>query len=152
MVAHRADYSLLSRGEQPLVEQRARLLDRLDVSDLVSERDHGYQLFDATAAENRVFQHRDRLDAGRAGRRIDRFLLRVEPGGAFVLRAGAIERTPLVVKLGDRATLHDEVDGFWQELALRVPEGVGPGTVWVEVRAAGALSILHYWSYAAPSD
>lgn len=152
MVAHRADYSLLSRGEQPLIEQNARLLDRLDVSDLVSEREHSYQLFDATSAENRVFQHRDRLDAGRAGRRVDRFRLRVEPGGTFMLRAYAIERTPLVVKFGDQTTVHADVDGFWQEAALRVPGDVASGTVWVEVRAAAAVSTLHYWSYAAPSD
>jgi hypothetical protein len=152
MVAHQADYSTLSSGERPLApEKSARLLDRLDVADLVSEREHAYQLFDATLAENRVFRHADRLDGGRAARKIERFRLRVEPGGTFVLRVGASERTLLVVKLGDQ-TLQTVVNGIWHEPALRVPAGVGSGTVRVEVRAANAVSTLHYWSYAAPND
>jgi len=154
MVAYPADYSMLSAGERPLdARDTAQLLDTLDVADLVSEREHAYELFEATVAENQVFRYGELLDGGRASRQKDRFRLRVQAGGTLVVRANARASTPLRVKVGEQATFQTVAPGAWQEPALRLPASVASGTVWVEVEADGeGVDILHYWSYAAPKN
>ena len=156
MVAHLADYETLGSAEEPLGEARGEVVDRLDVADLESEASHGYALFWATQAENRVHEswlgERRRADGGRAGRTLDRFMLTLRPGGRLVARLLADGPQELELWLdGKKAgALSLGGDADWQEVARELPADTPQGPVRVEVAAAKGRSFtsLHYFSLA----
>lgn len=149
MAAHLPDYSSLSSAEapDPQMSQGQPVVDRLDVADLESEAEHGYQLFDAERADNIVVQSGRGVDGARARRSLDAFLLRVEPGGALVLRLGADAKSTLELSLENRRYTIEVARARWHEVRLELPLSGPSGWVSVAVRAqAGTFSALHYFS------
>lgn len=158
MVAHRADYSTLGTGTAPTGawQLEGRLIDELDVADLVSEAEHGYELLDARAIDNKIFEASGAVDGGRARRTRERFRLRLEPEGRVLVRVNTEKPALLELRAdGSRLSLAramgtGNADGGWEELELRLPSTLGPGSSTLELSVLGPpLAVLHYWSYGA---
>lgn len=157
MVAHVADYETLGSAEEPLGDARGALVDRLDVADLESEAEHGYSLFWATQAENRVHEtwlgDRRRAEGGRAGRTLERFSLKLRPGATFLARV--IAEAPMELELwvdGKKLGALSAAGGAdWEELARALPEAPD-GRAKVELAAPKGQSFtaLHYFVLAPP--
>lgn len=152
MQAWQADYTSLNSAERPLqvdseVAGRPRL-DWLDVADLVSEREHDYQLFSAGPTSNRVFSHDGAVDGGRADRTAERFRLRVQPGGVLVLRLAAVEPTSVALRVEQASLPPVFVNSAWEEHVRAVPSDIGTEHVTVELETTrhgfGALSYFSY--------
>jgi hypothetical protein len=149
MVACRADYSSLGTGAAPLLDvgQRRRL-DELDVADLESEAEHGYQLGVAGSVDNTVVSWQGHYDGARGRRYHERFQLRVEPGGLLVVRLSAATPGELTLYVAGRKLVNAPVSpGEFQELALTLPPSAAAGLQDVELHATQLLTLLHYWSY-----
>lgn len=152
MVAREANYALLHSAERPtLVDVRGRrLIDRLDVADLASERVHDYQLFEAVQAENALHRSGQWADGGRAGRTRESFRLELEPAGLLVARFDAEHTGEVRVWLDDVQVGRFSLKLGWHEYALELPRSIPPGTRRVRVELAqGNVASLHFWSYAA---
>jgi hypothetical protein len=149
MEAHVADYSSLGSAERPIDPTLAacRVLDRLDVADLESEREHAYELFDATSVGNVALAQGDRVDGGRKGRTMERFSLKVAPRAKVVARVESDSPTELELRLGGGPPARASVEpGAWREVSFPIPASAG-GRVVVRVRAApAAVTSMHYWS------
>lgn len=149
MVACRADYSSLGTGASPLLDvgTRARL-DELDVGDLESEAEHGYQLGLASSQDNAVSSWQGHYDGGRGRRYRERFRLRVEPGGLLVVRLSAATPGELTLYVAGRQSVKlPFAPGEFQELSLPLPPSAAAGQNEVELHATQLLTLLHYWSY-----
>jgi hypothetical protein len=154
MVAHEADYSLLGSADKPLDDAAAAVLDRLDVADLESEAAHGYELFWATRAEDRVFEDdaRKHVDGGRAGRTLDRFHLALAPGGTLVARLASEDSVSVSVRVdGSEIGKLALSPGAFHDYPLTLPASVAPGVRRIEIVAAehASFAALHYFSLAA---
>ncbi len=149
MVACRADYSSLGSGARPLLDVTTRaLLDELDVADLESESAHGYVLGVASAQDNFVESWQGHFDGGRGRRYHERFRLRVEPGGALVVRFSA--QVPGELRLFVAGAPVGRVPfgaGSFQELAIELPPSATAGTQPLELHGSQLVTLLHYWSY-----
>jgi hypothetical protein len=151
MVAYDADYTLLGSGARPREGHPADalLVDELDVADLESEAEHGYDLDDALASFDVALEEDGVMDGGRRERRLDAFELTLVPGGTLVFRAASDGSSELGVSAAGRTLGHVSVEpGPFREYGLALPENAPSGRVRVEVRARGArFGSLHYWSY-----
>jgi hypothetical protein len=149
MEAHVADYSSFGSGARPLDPSLAgcALLDTLDVADLESEREHDYELLDATSAGNVLLSEGDRVDGGRKGRTLERFRLKVAPGVRIVARVESDSPTELELRLdGHPATRATVEPGAWREVALTLARPAH-GRPKVSVRAEpAAVTSMHYFS------
>jgi hypothetical protein len=149
MAAHVADYSSFGSAARPTdpALTGCSVLDTLDVADLESEREHAYELFDASAAGNVALAQGDRVDGGRRGRTTERFSLKVVPHGQVVARVASDSPTELELTLDGRPAARGAVEpGAWREISLPVPPSAG-GRMVVGVRAApAAVTSMHYWS------
>jgi hypothetical protein len=149
MEAHVADYSSFGSGAHPLDPslRGCKLLDTLDVADLESERDHDYELLDATSAGNVALVEGDRVDGGRKGRTLERFRLKVAPGVRVVARVESDTSTELELSLDGRPAARAQVEpGAWREVSLPLPRPPH-GRVEMSVRAEpGAVTSMHYFS------
>lgn len=138
----RADWSLLGTGARPrTLGNGERIVDEVDVCDLVSEKEHGYVFPQPLGgyAEMRILPDplrpdRDLWDAGRRipRERSERFTVRgAKPGDRLVFRT-AVERPLAVsVRVGERRTsLVETPTPGWVELSVPVVEA---GTIAVEV-------------------
>lgn len=154
MVAYVADYALLGSGEwltENVLRGRAQV-DRLDVADLESEKEHGYQLFAATQRQNLLARFADRLDGGRSERASERFQLKLVPGGALVLRVAADSATTLKVRIGDREQAVEVPASVWHEVELPLATDLTPGRTPVSIQSGGeSFTSLHYFSLGAPN-
>ena len=154
MVAYVADYTTLGSAEEPLGETHAKLVDRLDVADLESEAAHGYALFWATQAEDRVVEDvaagRPRADGGRSGRTLERFELELRPGGTLIARLATSDTLEVRLRVDERelGTQKLEQGAGWHELSFALPAAFGQGRHRVElVPTAGKdFTALHYFS------
>jgi hypothetical protein len=150
MVAYEARYDVLGSGARP-AGASGELVDELDVSDLESERAHGYDLRGASDPDNLVgFDTEKALaDGGRARRNADHFTMRSDKAGRarLVVRAGARQNTQLRVRIDGREAGSIEVESsLFVEASLDVE--VPSGTFAVQVVSAGApFSSYHYWLY-----
>ncbi|HWA71382.1 MAG TPA: hypothetical protein VG937_03570 [Polyangiaceae bacterium] len=154
MVAYLADYRLLGSGEAPGADARGgrALVDRLDVADLESEREHGYQLFSASQQQSVLGRFGAQLDGGRSERTNDRFQLKVTPGGVLVLRVAADSATTLVVRVGEREQTFEVPASLWHEAALPLPSQLSPGNQPISIRSAsGSFTSFHYFSLGQSS-
>jgi hypothetical protein len=156
MQAHVADYSTLRSGQAPTrAPANAALLDTLDVADLESEAEHGYELGRALQSENFVVYSSDRkrTDGARGTRNRDVFQLLVEGGGTLTARLGATRPSIVQLAVGGRAIgAVSLTTGGWQEASIEIPADFTRARRTVEVSAAAGQSFvsLHYWSYARP--
>jgi hypothetical protein len=153
MAAYPARYDALRSGELPTDAPDARFrwrpIDALDVADLESEASHHYALFDATLTRNVVVEKLERIDGARTERTLDRFRLRLAPGGVIVARWGARTSARVRVRADGRVLGSPDLDAdTWQEVTINVPRDCPPETATIEVQAiVGRFDSLHYWSY-----
>jgi hypothetical protein len=156
MRAHVADYSLLGSGEKPLDTRfGGDIVDTLDVSDLESEAAHGYELLGALQHYNVLVAVDGVADAGRAGRRFERFEMKVSRGGRVVLRAAVSAPTELEAVFDETSSVKALAEpGPLSEIAFDVPDAIF-GTdahetldVELELRAKSPILTMHYWSLA----
>ena len=155
MRVHEADWSLLGSGELPWTDGPAPT-DALDVADLESEAEHGYELLGArdntevatsglTPATVLV------VDGGRSWRSVDRFALRFDgKASSLVARVEAGEGGVVLEAIVDGAPRGERAveAGSWTEVSFDVQNA--PARATVEVRARGGfVTTYHYW--AVPS-
>jgi hypothetical protein len=155
MVAYTASYSSLRSAERPR-DARGGIVDRLDVADLASETAHGYDSAGASSRSNYVFQDVDRVDGGRAERRLERFDLRLGRG-PLIVRVVTDQEVTLRIACSGREIGRLRTGGTgWEELALELPAGVPAGLHRLEIATepasddAPSFAALHYWSMAEP--
>lgn len=154
MRAHVADYTALGSAARPLRSDftACSVVDALDVADLESEGAHGYELFDATAAENVALEEHGAVDGGRRNRRRDRFELTLEKGGSLLLRAAGEADAEAVVRVSgsELGRKRLEESGGWSEIAFALPAHGPSGRARIEVEfPTAAATTLHYWSCRA---
>ena len=152
MVAHVADYRLLGSGERPQASLAGarRVIDRLDVADLESEAEHEYALFSATQRQSYVAESAGQLDGGRAGRTDDRFMLRVQAGGALIVRVAADAGATLELSVAEERRELTVPPSFWHEALIELPRALRSQRAQVSLHARdGTFSSLHYFSLSA---
>jgi hypothetical protein len=151
MVACEAEYGSLGSGAPPQLLVRGEPLDELDVADLESEAAHAYELLWASPRDNVIATRGGVVDGGRAGRTGERFTLDVQGEGSLVVRLGAERSAAVDVWLGARGPTRLVVEpGAFQEVTLRVPEGLPRAKVAVALNSSAPLTLLHYWSFGPP--
>jgi hypothetical protein len=150
MVASRADWSTLGSGQLPREAPAGlRLLDVLDVADLESEAEHGYELYSATQAENVAVEFDGRVDGARKGRSRDTFRLKTAPNGILLARLGSDSACRVELSIAGRPLGAWLVKGEFQEQSLTVPAELARGAHLVELKACEeGVTSLHYWSFA----
>lgn len=148
MVAYEAEYRWLGSGEAPSDAPRGmRVIDRLDVADLESERVHEYVLDDARKDDNVALFAGERLDGARRNRREDRFWLELAAGGAIIVRVTTDVPTELELDFGGVRLRVDAPLSLERDLALDLPPGVRSGRTPIRVRCReGRFTSLHYFS------
>ncbi|HYO94192.1 MAG TPA: hypothetical protein VER33_06755, partial [Polyangiaceae bacterium] len=151
MGAYVADYSRLGSGERPdaTLARGRTVLDTLDVADLESEAQHGYQLLDAEQRHNLVLDAGDKLDGARQGRERDMFELTLQPRGTLLLRVATETPQTLRVRLQARELRVAVPAATWHETGIELPADLVPGRTSVTVLASsGTFTSLHYFSLA----
>ena len=154
MTACVADYSKLGSATLPALgaERSRSALDTLDVADLESEQNHEYALFWATQRQNVALRSWDgRVDGARRERTLDRFLLKLVPGGRLVARWAAQCATTLTIEAGEQTIGTVRLTGLpvWEEVVLDVPSSLPEGRQEVRVRsgAGSTFTSLYYWTF-----
>lgn len=158
MRASAARWDLLGTGELPWTPL-ARIDDALDVADLESEREHGYDLAGARDGEQVVREGsapdgRAVLDGGRGGRTRERFFVNLPAEGRLVgvARVEARARVTLAVRAAGQEAGRVVVEpGPFREVAFEIPKGARGARVEVEVTADAPFASYHYW-FGAPSS
>jgi hypothetical protein len=153
MRVYEARWDHLATGELPWTVT-GRVLDAVDVADLESEAEHGYQLLDArdgeqTAEEGNAPDGSIVLDGGRTHRTRDRFRVNLPQGraahgfGRVKSAAGLV----LHVHVADREVLSQTLEaGPWTEIAFDVPADLASADTRIEVIADGAtFTSFHWW-------
>ena len=150
MVAFVADYGALGSGQHSS-KHPGTAIDELDTADLESESAHDFELGPARAELNHVVEHRGHFDGGRSHRSSDRFLIELQPGGAFVMRLGSEIRQTLELRIDDTSWSRVTVPvSPWQEHEVAVPPGTSAGKHRVEIRVLSPdafFDSLHYFSF-----
>ena len=147
-----ADYSRLGSGEMPWTSA-GHIVDAVDVADLDSEGEHGYELLGAVDGQEVLREGespdgRDVVDGGRGGRRLER--MRLATGGRTVravVRLETAEATAVAVTVeGKAVAAFDAPVGEWGERTFVVPATPGVVRPTLELRAEGAgVTVFHYW-------
>ncbi len=153
MRANAANWSTLGSGEKPWTSAGA-VIDTLDVADLESEADHGYELLGARDGEELLHEGTSPegetvVDGGRTGRALERFVARLPsgtPARGIVRLDGPFGTHVHILVNGARiATLDLDEDG-WVERAFEIPGDIAGPQTHVEVRTGGApVTTYHYW-------
>jgi hypothetical protein len=150
MRVYEADYGLLGSGESPWTGG-LDVYDSLDVADLESEADHGYDLLGAgdgdeivTAAPSSV--GRVVADGGRTRRYAERFRVETPLGSPS---QGTVRLVPTnatrvhVLEDGVECATFDVEEGAWAEYAFPMNKR---GRQTMELRPeVGSLTVFHYW-------
>jgi hypothetical protein len=156
MLAYDARYDALDSGELPRAASGSAPVDVLDVADLESEQEHGYELGATRETENLALAYDDEgleiADGARVGRRFDRFVLRGRSGTAYRLVGRFVVSSPLelAVEVGGAAVTKLSIaPGGWTETSFDIPANIaGPSMNVSIVDASGAgFGSAHYWLY-----
>ena len=159
MVAYEARWDRLHSGEAPERAPVMPLVDELDVSDLESESEHGYdvRIGGGIDTDDMVKWREDddgniaMVDAGRERRVRDRFRLAFPTGKAAVLigRFSSQLGATIEVRIGGRVV---DTIGLpptsWIERWVVLPPQAGPAEVEVVSRDGRTFGSMHYWVYA----
>jgi hypothetical protein len=168
MRAYAADWSALGSGEQPWTPLPGPLTDVVDVADLESEAQHGYELLGAREGEE-VAQvgaspgGRQVIDGGRSRRTAERFAVHLLPkvdAKCIVRLAGDDTERVRVYAEGEAVDAFDlETDagadrgngGAWVERSFAVPARAARDRTALELRPTqGTMTTFHYWCASAP--
>jgi hypothetical protein len=154
MTAYVADWSELGSGERPWTPSGA-IVDALDVADLESEAQHGYELLGARDGEQTAHtgispDGATVVDAGRTQREVERFVARLRPGvealGIMRLDGPSGSEIRVLANGEPIGALELGDDEDWVERTFEVPAGVASEQTHIEVRVAkGAITTFHYW-------
>jgi hypothetical protein len=154
MRASEARWEHLGSGEKPWTALSA-LVDAVDVADLESEREHGYELFQARegeqiAEEGNAPDGRIVVDGGRTNRKHDRFVVhqpKKGPALVLVVRIESAASTPIrVIVDGNEIARADVPPGPWSELSFEIPQETREERAWLEVITDGPpFTSFHYW-------
>jgi hypothetical protein len=162
-VVYRADWHALDRSERPrTLRPGEQVVDELDVADLVSEHDHGYEfprpsagfveakvLGDATGGQQEMFDAGRRIPRGRA----ETFHLLLPEGKKTRL----IARTPPEHDVVARVTVDgDAIGAFefhaadgWRESAIEIPAKYGKVRITVTPETGDWVD-HHIWVVEKP--
>jgi hypothetical protein len=158
MIAYEARYDLLHSGDRPDLPPPGRLIDELDVSDLESEAEHGYDgpAGGGSDADNLVHRHEteagEQVDAGRDRRVFDRFRM-VVPGGkplTLVARWMSTSGAQVSVQAGGSLVEAAFIPATsWTERAIDIPAHRGASPLEIEIvsRDGRVFGSMHYWLY-----
>jgi hypothetical protein len=148
MVVFAADYSRLGSGDRPWTQTGA-IVDELDVADLESEAEHGYELLGARDGEEILTTRASPggelvVDGGRRERRRERFRL-VSGAARGIVRVEASETTRVrVIVDGKESGAFEVEDGGWTEAEMMLPAGSENPVVELAPES-GTLTTYHYW-------
>jgi hypothetical protein len=158
-VIYRADFRALDRAGRPAsLRPGERVVDELDVADLVSEREHGYEfphpsmgfvLFHVLA--DPANPARDLFDAGRhiPFGRSETARMRAPSGpGRLIVRTAPEGKAALDVSIDGRAVGQASVghkDHGWSEPSIDIPAGLAPTFELSLTRALGDWTSYHIW-------
>lgn len=154
MRVYEADWSKLGSGEAPWTPVEGRVLDALDVADLESEAEHGYELLGAREGEEDAHEGAtpdgvEVVDGGRTMRTEERFVARLRPGAAVrcILRLEGAAGTQVRVLANGVPVAAFDVDETedWMERAFDVPREVAGERTSLELRFSGPVTTYHYW-------
>jgi hypothetical protein len=160
MVAYEATWDALGTGALPRKPPAGVLVDELDVADLVSEKEHRFELgpgaSDLACIVGTDFGADETpsiSDGGRTHRRRD----------VFRLRFGSRRRARLVARLGADLPIEVAVavDGHdagsllvraasFEEAAIELEATSDDATVTLTAPAGAEFASFHYWLYAEP--
>jgi hypothetical protein len=137
-VIYRADWNALDRGGKPrALRPEERVVDELDVADLVSEKAHSYRFpqpgmgfVDFRVLGDVIDRRRDLFDAGRLvpSHARERARMRMpQDGGRLVVRTAVAQRTAVRVSVNGSpvGTLELEPSNGWIEPSVDLPSGLG---------------------------
>lgn len=149
LVAHEATWSSLGSGEAPMQAQ-GTVLDALDVADVESEAEHAYDLAGADRRDDGLVLNEKRIDGARLNRSVERFQLRLVPGGRLVMRIGTTQPLGFVTLRIDGAEVKrlELLGDPWQEPVVEVPTTVTDGLHRIELAAPPGQRFvaMHHWS------
>lgn len=153
MRAYEARWEHLGSGELPWTKL-ATIHDTVDVADLESEAEHGYELLgardpDTVAEEGNAPDGTVVVDGGRGRRARDRFTVKLPPGRAakLVARVQSDHEIAVEAHVGERKIGSELVAaGTWVELTFPIAAELAGDRTKVEVNAPGsAFTSFHYW-------
>ncbi len=154
MTAYEARYDSLGSGDRPDAEHDPEPIDELDVADLESEKEHGYELGPARDVDDQVISYesgrRTIVDGARLHRTFDHFAFHGGRSGlpaVFVARLNAEAPTEVEASVGGATIGTALVTSGWTEVRFEVParlvEARMPASV--AARAGGRFGSAHYW-------
>jgi hypothetical protein len=162
MTAFAADWSRLGTGEKPWSTDAGVATDALDVADLESEAEHGYELLGATdgqqvAHEGAAPDGSLVVDGGRTYRTVERFVMNLRAGAparCIVRLAGPPgARVRVLASLEPVAAFDVGDDDDWVERAFELPASAVRALTTLELRAVRdrePVTTYHYWCASAP--
>ena len=161
MRAYQADWSALGSGEAPWTRVAAPIVDSIDVADLQSEADHGYELLGAR--DNEQVAHRGIspagatiVDGGRTQRERERFVARLREGtaahGIVRLDGPPGSRVRILANGAPIATFAVGDDEDWSEHVFDVPASAATARTQFDLQAdPGPITTYHhYWFIDSP--
>jgi hypothetical protein len=152
MRVYLANYDHLGKGELPWTPGFTPA-DTLDVADVESEREHGYDLAGARDTDQTIHKGLSPagsplIDGGRTARTRDAFRVRLGPGrhrGLVRAMTAAPPSTLRVRIAGKDVAAPTLATTTWEELAFDLPPDA-TGDVAIEAIAAGSpVTTFHYW-------
>lgn len=165
MIAYEARWDRVGKGALPFAKLApgSKVIDDIDVSDLESEKQHGYVRFGASDQDNvallatqprtgdqDINDSLEVADGGRMRRSLDRFVASFHPGkpAKLVMRVSAEQDTELVVRVRDAEVGAATIPGGeWVERVVDVPT-VADHDAWIEIATKSGTSTFnsfHYW-------
>ncbi len=152
-----ADWSPLGTGELPWSDPNGAILDTVDVADLESERDHGYELLGAREGEEIVesgfIGGASFTDGGRTERTRERFVAKLSPGRAHHVLARLRSAIDTKVRLSLEGAPDAEValaGGDWREISLTVAPSAARAKTTMAIASDAPLATFHYWMVIDP--
>jgi hypothetical protein len=167
-VIYRADWHAFGQGKNPVtLAAGEEIADELDVADLVSEREHGYEFpnpaagfIDAKVLPDLADPRKEVFDAGRRipEGRTETFQLRLKPGKPARLLARSAPEHDVDVHVSVRGAstpstelgvLHFSKADGWRETAVALPAGDAKMTFALTPSSADWVD-HHLWVVQAP--
>ena len=161
---YRTDWTLLNTGARPVsLDPGERIVDELDVADLVSEREHDYWFQPSRTGfvqmrilPNPISPSRDMLDSGRLLRadHAERFTLRAPTPGAaarMIIRSTPVDWGWSEISINGHATPRFKMRPYdgWVELSVPLQDAVAQSgsslRVTIMPRAMREWSDYHVW-------
>ncbi len=155
MRVYKANYALLGSGEAPWTAV-GTVVDTLDVADLESEKEHGYELLGARDGEEAIMESsapdgHPVVDGGRTNRNHELFHVKLPAGTAIVglarLRGDASVKGEIRVG-GKKVTDIAFADTEWVEAPFAISGDVASANTQVELVITEGTIGAYHWFFA----